>query len=160
MIATRKSVAWWLACLRGRAIVVTWGTLALLGSVGACGGGTVVQVDGSADGSFPRPTDASNDVTALLCGDAACSASEICLYPCCHVPMEPATDAGACPDGFGYSDARDSCYLPTSCPPPSCVPVPEAGTFDCSGEDAGTGCSFVSPPFPSGCSRACRATCE
>ncbi len=89
-------------------------------------------VDGNAD-ALSAATDAG-----VPCGDASCGPSEICLYPACP----------PCAAGGG------------ECQPPSCVPAgPGTGTWDCSGEDAASGCSFVNGPIPIHCSRTCHGFC-
>jgi hypothetical protein len=127
--------------------------LALVSCAISCGGAASArEVDGSAeggsgDGAPSSIADAANaadaaDVAVLICGDAACGASEICVYPCgCSAVVDPPADSG--------------------CRPPLCVDqATSVGTFDCSVYDAGPACSFVNIPIPSACGRVCEAVCE
>jgi hypothetical protein len=102
---------------------------------------------------------ASSDAGAFACGDALCDPSQICLSPAYGCTADNPSDAGVCPDGSSYLDAAGGICLPPL-PAPSCVsPAPGAGSFDCSGPDAGASCSEANAPIPAGCSRYCSAIC-
>jgi hypothetical protein len=48
-----------------------------------------------------------SDAGTFACGDAACSATEVCIYPLdeCTLRIQPRTDAGICPSGtFLFAD--------------------------------------------------------
>jgi hypothetical protein len=138
----------------------TGGSGATIGSNDSGAGGT--GAGGAIDAAVTEAARdaASTDASGLTCGDATCGPSQICLYPVYGCLGLALPEAGICPDGTIYSDASGGiCVQPPL--PPSCVsPASGAGSFDCSGQDAGATCRTVNAPIPSGCSRICRANCS
>src|SRR5579863_4927797 len=95
-------------------------------AVAACGGRSASSTDrapGDADAA-----DGQSDAGTFACGDAACSPSQICLYPPYGCIQLALTDAGVCPKGTTYSDASGGCLPPV--PTPSCVSPSPGDLFD------------------------------
>jgi hypothetical protein len=135
------------------ALFISTATLAAL-AVAACGGqsSTVRAPIGDADAA-----DGQSEAGTFACGDAACSPSQICLYPAYGCIQLALTDAGVCPNGTTYSDASGGCLPPVRTP--SCVSPSPGDALDCSGPDAGPDCDNAIVPIPANCSRICRAIC-
>jgi hypothetical protein len=101
----------------------------------------------------------STEAGEFACGDATCGPSQICLYRAYGCIALALPDSGICPSGWEYSGATGGRCI-QSPRTPSCVSAaPGTGFFDCSGQGAGAGCSFVNAPIPSRCSRICREIC-
>jgi hypothetical protein len=84
----------------------------------------------------------------VRCGAASCSASEVCVNPCCGgaaPPCQPAPDGGACPAGaYGCvvtPGGRPGCATPCTPPPPFCQPASSALPAGCTpGKDRQVSC--------------------
>src|SRR5580692_8456369 len=84
---------------------------------------TVVGCGGRASSSPDRPpgdadsADDQSDAGSFACGDAACSATEVCVYPLseCVLQTHPLTDAGSCPAGTIFSADVLGCLGSPTC---------------------------------------------
>jgi hypothetical protein len=133
--------------------ISTLALTALVTTVASCGGqSSTASIIGDADAA-----DGQSEAGTFTCGDALCSASQICLYPPYGCIQLALTDAGVCPDETEYSGASGGCMPPI--PTPSCVSPSPGDAFDCSGPDAAPDCDNAIAPIPASCSHICRVNC-
>ncbi|HEY4107312.1 MAG TPA: hypothetical protein VGM44_25615 [Polyangiaceae bacterium] len=101
------------------------------------------------------------NASSFACGEETCDSSQYCVYPAYGcIAITP--DGGVCPPGTLLTAPNGSiggaCLSPE--PEPACMSLsPGAGSFDCSGGDAGIECDSVNAPIPDRCGRICRSIC-